>query len=139
MLVGIEEADPETITIYENNNGYWNVSKQKKPRKMESVIFKQDFIDSVLEDVKDFIDSEGWYEEMGIPYKRSYLLFGPPGTGKSSFAQALAGQIMFSICYVNCSDRINDFQFNSLLNKAPKKSIILIEDVDAIFSERKNT
>ena len=78
---------------------------------MESVIFKQDFIDSVLEDVKDFIDSEGWYEEMGIPYKRSYLLFGPPGTGKSSFAQALAGQIMFSICYVNCSDRINDFQF----------------------------
>ena len=76
---------------------------------------------------------------MGIPYKRSYLLFGPPGTGKSSFAQALAGQIRFSICFVNCSDKITDFQFNSLLNKAPKKSIIRIEDVDAIFSERKNT
>lgn len=76
---------------------------------------------------------------MGIPYKRSYLLFGPPGTGKSSFAQALAGHIKFSICFVNCSDKINDFQFNSLLNKAPKKSIILIEDVDAIFSERRNT
>lgn len=76
---------------------------------------------------------------MGIPYKRSYLLFGPPGTGKSSFAQALAGFIKFSICFVNCSDKINDFQFNTLLNKAPKKSIILIEDVDAIFSERKNT
>jgi len=76
---------------------------------------------------------------MGIPYKRSYLLYGPPGTGKSSFAQALAGQIKFSICFVNCSDKINDFQFNNLLNKAPKKSIILIEDVDAIFSERRNT
>lgn len=66
-------------------------------------------------------------------------MFGPPGTGKSSFAQALAAEIKFSICFVNCSDKIGDFQFNGLLNKAPKKSIILIEDVDSIFSERKNT
>lgn len=47
--------------VYENNNGNWMVSKEKKPRKMESVIFKQDFIQSVLDDVNDFIDSEGWY------------------------------------------------------------------------------
>ena len=92
-----------------------------------------------MDDIQDFIDSEDWYKEMGIPYKRSYLLYGPPGTGKSSFAQALAGEIKFSICFVNCSDKINDFQFNSLLNQAPQKSIILIEDVDSIFSERKNT
>jgi chaperone BCS1 len=83
--------------------------------------------------------SEDWYTEMGIPYKRSYLLYGPPGTGKSSFAQAIASEIKYSICFVNCSDKINDFNFNRLLNSAPKKSIILIEDVDAIFSERKNT
>lgn len=139
MLVGEDVSNPEEITIYENNNGYWNVSKQKRPRKLESVIFKQDFVDSVIGDIQEFIESQEWYEEMGIPYKRSYLLYGPPGTGKSSFAQALAGYIGFSICFVNCSDRVNDFQFNSLLNKAPKQSIILIEDVDAIFSERKNT
>jgi chaperone BCS1 len=76
--------------------------------------------------------------QMGIPYKRSYLLYGPPGTGKSSLAQAIAAQIQFSICFVNCSDNINDFNFNKLLNTAPKKSIILVEDVDSIFSERKN-
>lgn len=75
---------------------------------------------------------------MGIPYKRSYLFYGPPGTGKSSLAQAVAAEIQFSICFVNCSDKINDFNFNKLLNTAPKKSIILVEDVDSIFSERKN-
>lgn len=38
--LGNEEIDEENIIIYENNNGYWNVSKEKRPRKIESVIFK---------------------------------------------------------------------------------------------------
>jgi chaperone BCS1 len=63
---------------------------------------------------------------MGVPYRRGYLLHGPPGTGKSSFTQALAGYLKYSICFINVSDRINDYAFNYLLNRAPKKSIILI-------------
>lgn len=54
MLIDAE-FDKGTITIYENNNGYWNVSKEKKPRKMESVILKQELIESVLKDVYEFI------------------------------------------------------------------------------------
>lgn len=55
----LEDAEDgkDTITIYENNNGYWNTSKEKKPRALESVILKEDLIQSVLDDVQDFIDS----------------------------------------------------------------------------------
>jgi chaperone BCS1 len=127
------------MIIYENNQGYWRISKEKRARKLESVIFQESFVEEILADIREFIDSEEWYVSMGIPYKRSYLLYGPPGTGKSSLAQALAGEVKFSICFLNCSDNINDFHLNSLLNSAPKKSIILLEDVDSIFSERKNT
>lgn len=64
---------------------------------------------------------------------------GPPGTGKSSFAQAIAGHLGLSLCFINISDKsMNDVSFNRLLNKSPKKSIILIEDVDAMFEGRKN-
>lgn len=75
---------------------------------------------------------------MGVPYRRSYLFYGPPGTGKSSFAQALAGHLHFTICFLNVSDNMNDYTFNYLLNSAPKKAVILIEDVDAMFEGRKN-
>jgi hypothetical protein len=39
----IEDEDENTdkICIYENNGGYWDLSKEKKPRSMESVIFRK--------------------------------------------------------------------------------------------------
>lgn len=131
--------DANMITIYENNSNYWNTVKTKKKRALNSVFLHEKFVEDILEDVQEFIDSEEWYTSMGIPYKRSYLLYGPPGSGKSSLAQAIAGAVNFSICYLNMTDQINDFSLNVLLNSAPKKSIILIEDVDAIFSNRKST
>lgn len=65
------------------------------------MILDKDLAERILEDIKDFIGSEEWYKEMGVPYHRGYLLHGPPGTGKSSFAQALAGHMRFSICILN--------------------------------------
>lgn len=40
-------------------------------------------MDSLLYDVREFLGAEAWYINAGIPYRRGYLLHGPPGTGKS--------------------------------------------------------
>ena len=72
---GETHEETDTITIYENNGAHWRVSKEKKPRSMESVIFREGFIKEIMADIQEFIESEDWYTEMGIPYKRSYLFF----------------------------------------------------------------
>merc|ERR1712195_97546 len=73
----------------------------------------------------------------GVPYRRGYLLHGPPGTGKTSFTQAVAGELNLNICYLNLSGgTLADDSVNSLLNEAPPSSIILLEDIDGIFVER---
>ncbi|XP_026865514.1 mitochondrial chaperone BCS1 isoform X2 [Electrophorus electricus] len=73
----------------------------------------------------------------GIPYRRGYLLYGPPGCGKSSFITALAGDLGYSICLMSLSDRsLSDDRLNHLLSVAPQQSIILLEDVDAAFVSR---
>jgi len=77
---------------------------------------------------------------IGIPYRRGYLLHGPPGSGKTSFIQALAGSLGYDICLLNLSERgLADDKLNHLLSNAPERSFILIEDVDAAFNKRVQT
>lgn len=65
------------------------------------------------------------------------MLHGPPGSGKSSFIQALAGALSYDICILNLSERgLGDDKINHLLSNAPEHSFILIEDVDAAFNKR---
>ncbi len=58
----------------------------------------------------------------------------------SCSSTALAGELEYSICVLNLSDRgLSDDRLNHLLSVAPQQSIILLEDVDAAFSSRKDT
>lgn len=83
------------------------------------------------------MSSADWYTTKGVPYRRGYLMYGPPGTGKTSFVQAVASALGLNICYLNLSGgNLDDDGLNMLLNNAPMRSIILLEDIDAIFVER---
>jgi len=65
------------------------------------------------------------------------MLYGPPGTGKTSFTQAVAGALKLNLCYLNLSNNeVNDDSLNRLLADAPPRSIILLEDIDALFKKR---
>eukprot|EP01124_Arcella_intermedia_P000886 TRINITY_DN1046_c0_g1_i1.p2 TRINITY_DN1046_c0_g1~~TRINITY_DN1046_c0_g1_i1.p2 ORF type:complete len:135 (+),score=17.48 TRINITY_DN1046_c0_g1_i1:480-884(+) len=61
-------------------------------RPFDSVILPGELSEELYKDVVDFLNNSDWYSTRGIPYRRGYLLYGPPGCGKSSFVQALAGQ-----------------------------------------------
>ncbi|XP_023166701.1 mitochondrial chaperone BCS1 [Drosophila hydei] len=112
----------------------------RRRRPTSSVVLDLGISEKIISDCNDFIQNSLWYTHRGIPYRRGYLLYGPPGCGKSSFITALAGKLEYGICLLNLSERgLTDDRLNHLLNVAPEQTIILLEDIDAAFVSREST
>lgn len=112
----------------------------RRRRPTASVVLDRGITNRIITDCNDFIGNSLWYTQRGIPYRRGYLLYGPPGCGKSSFITALAGKLEYGICLLNLSERgLTDDRLNHLLNVAPEQTIILLEDIDAAFVSREST
>ncbi|KAF9131557.1 hypothetical protein BGX30_013046 [Mortierella sp. GBA39] len=127
--------------IYTSWGPEWRPFGQpRKRRVLQSVILDEGVGERVVSDVKEFVKNEKWYADRGIPYRRGYLLYGPPGSGKTSFIQALAGELEYNICILNLSERgLTNDRLNHLLTNLPERSIMLLEDIDAAFAKRDKT
>ncbi|KAF2107916.1 mitochondrial chaperone Bcs1 [Lophiotrema nucula] len=125
--------------IYNSMGPDWQqFGEPKRKRPLDSVVLERGVKERIVEDVRAFVASRTWYLDRGIPYRRGYLLYGPPGTGKSSFIQALAGHLDFNIAILNVSQRgLTDDRLNHLLTKIPPRTIVLLEDADAAFVNRR--
>ncbi|KAF2786562.1 hypothetical protein K505DRAFT_318224 [Melanomma pulvis-pyrius CBS 109.77] len=129
----------EGKTVIYNSMGFdWKqFGEAKRKRPLDSVVLERGVKERIAEDVQAFLAARTWYLDRGIPYRRGYLLYGPPGTGKSSFIQALAGHLDFNIAILNVSERgLTDDKLNHLLLKVPRRTIVLLEDVDVAFVNR---
>ncbi|KAG6810821.1 hypothetical protein H0H92_010179 [Tricholoma furcatifolium] len=115
----------------------WASTTSKALRPLSSIVLKEGLMESLVGDIREFLDSEEWYRGAGIPYRRGYLLHGPPGTGKTSTIYALAGELGLSIYTVPLSSSfVDDSYLLRAVSSMSRKSILLIEDIDCAFPSR---
>uniref|UniRef100_A0A2L2YIU0 Mitochondrial chaperone BCS1 n=1 Tax=Parasteatoda tepidariorum TaxID=114398 RepID=A0A2L2YIU0_PARTP len=136
----LKQEEGKTV-IFQGMGSEWRqFGHPRKRRPLSSVILDEGVAERICNDVKEFINTPSWYIDRGIPYRRGYLLYGPPGCGKSSFITALAGELEYSICILNLSERgLSDDRLQHLMSVAPQQSIILLEDIDAAFVNREES
>lgn len=128
----------KTIMYSAMGMGWQQFGDPRRKRPLASVILDTGIKERIVGDVKDFLGCQKWYVDRGIPYRRGYLLYGPPGSGKSSFIQALAGELDFGVAIINLSERgMTDDKLIHLLTKLPARTILLLEDADAAFVNRR--
>ncbi|VDM48929.1 unnamed protein product [Toxocara canis] len=126
------------LVVYQAVGPEWRrFGTPRRKRPLTSVVLDDRLAEEIHNDFREFCSSAQWYAERGVPYRRGYLFYGPPGSGKSSFIAALASHFGYSICMLSLSERtLDDDRLNHLLNTPPPNSIVLLEDVDAAFCSR---
>lgn len=126
------EREEGMTVIYQSYGHEWRpFGSPKRVRPFDSVVLDGNASNEILGDVQEFLSSQKWYLDRGIPYRRGYLLHGPPGCGKSSFVAALAGKLGYNIAILNLGDPgMTDDRLQHLLAVMPPRSMVLLEDVD---------
>ncbi|HEY0980500.1 MULTISPECIES: AAA family ATPase [unclassified Schlesneria] len=133
-------AGDNRLAIHRASYSSWDEQMKRLPRPPESVVLRAGLMESLIDDVRDFLGRRNWYIERGIPYRRGYLLYGPPGTGKSSAVLAIASALKMDIAILSLANSsLDDDDLCQLLSNCPVNSIVLIEDIDCVFVERKAT
>ena len=118
-------------------SGYWSTLSKLPKRDMNTIYLSNNDKEKIINDISNFKKSKSKYNELGIPWKRNYLLEGPPGTGKSSLIFALASKFDMNIHIINLGPKVDDSVFMSAVSSLPNNTILLLEDIDALFVDRK--
>ena len=125
-----------SIKQYDVQLNKWNQLSQLKKRSISSVFLDKDQVDNLKNDIDKFLDSEEIYDLYGIPYKRNYLLYGIPGTGKTSLIFSIASELNMGVSIFSFVPGIDDTIFMKCINSIPSNSILLLEDIDGVFINR---
>lgn len=123
--------------------GYcWAYESSIPKRSFDSIFLKEKHFNKIKDPIQRFIDKKTYkdYSKHGIPYKMNIMLHGPPGAGKTSLIHSIASECGANICVLNINADLKEesmIDAISQVNEDDKKSILVLEDIDCIFVDRK--
>lgn len=100
-----------------------------------------------LTEIVDYLHTPSRYEEIGASMPKGILLVGPPGTGKTMLAKAVAGEANVPFFSISGSEFVEMFvgmgasKVRDLFKQAKEKApcIVFIDEIDAIGKKRDGT
>ncbi|CAL9113488.1 unnamed protein product [Musa acuminata var. zebrina] len=101
------------------------------PATLDTVAMDPELKARIRADLESFLKGRAYYHRLGRVWRRSYLLHGRPGTGKSTFVAAMAKVLGYDIYDVDLS-RVSagGDDLKALLLSTTPRSVILVEDLD---------
>ena len=106
---------------------------------LDSVYLDSSVKNKLIKDVARCVrpQSQKYCADRGIPHRRSYLLYGRPGCGKTSGAKAIASEFNLRIYTISLLEPgLTDSMLVGLFQKLSAGCLLLLEDVDCIGLDR---
>lgn len=146
------ENKTESVSV--NIPSIGNSLKFKRP--IDTIYTNNNATQKLYIGIKSFIENKDVYKKINCPYHYSALLYGVPGSGKTSSIVAVASALNMSLSYINLKDmklsellseinRTYELGYGGYETDEPIKNngkILVFEDIDAInknFNDNRNT
>lgn len=127
-----ENTAQTQIPIY-TYDGWWRLCTLKDPRPKETLFYSENILSNLVDECRDFFTQKDAYQRKGIPWRRGYLLYGPPGNGKTSLVFGIASQLMLPIYVVNI---MHSDSLSKVMLMIDEPCIVLIEELDTYTVSR---
>lgn len=140
-----KKSTRDTIRIYYYQKEFWTLLSKSPKRPIDTLYLKKGEKDELLSKVSNFFDKDTreLYLSYGMPYKHIIMLYGVPGSGKTSTISAVASHFDCDIYTIPITKQLTDYglidAFSDMNDSDdPRKRIIVLEDIDCLFdSSRK--
>ena len=133
----IEVVNPIKINCIKSGDNKtvvnWTSFPVRTNKNFSNTILTDEVHARLVDDLKNFAGSEDYYNKKGIPYKRGYLLYGLPGTGKTSIIKAMASFYGMDIYLINMGDVQTEKEMSLLFQgtrSADGYHMLVFEDID---------
>ncbi len=124
------DADPGVLT-------YGQGFRKIRPVSWENLVLDANIARLLRHDYENFFRREAWFKANHLPFRRGYLLHGPPGNGKTSAVCAMLSRPGVTGHTLNLSlEQVADNDLSGLFDHAAMQapSIVLFEDLDRFFN-----
>lgn len=119
------------------NDTSWMILSKIHKRPIDTLFLDFD-INELINEITEFFKSEDEYIENGVPFKMNFLLEGIHGTGKTSMIYSIASYFNMDIASLNITLDLDDNTFIKAITRLPDNTILVLEDIDALFIERES-
>ena len=114
------------------------ISSDLHTRPLDTLFFDDNVSSKITDHIDKFLSNETIYKDRSLLYKTGILLYGAPGTGKSSLVTAIATKYNYDLISIDMGT-FATLDTNALvesINADNSKYVVLLEDIDAVVKSR---